>query len=333
MKMAKRLVIQSAGKIGWLEMPSREPGLGEIRVRPQFGVEKHGTMAAFVKGYANERGRWDSGARVHRDEGVLWNYPVPLGNMQFGTTPDGNRVAWWGAFEEAPIVSSSALLQMNDLDWQDAAMQDPGEFALGALRDGGLRVGDTVAIFGLGAIGLAAVQLARAAGAIKVIALDPIASRRDVAERYGAITIDPTVGDAGMAIREATAMVGTDVAIEYSGSWRALQAAFRGVAYGGTIAYGAFPAPFPAGLDLGGEAHMNRPKIVFSRACSDPNPDHPRWSEQRIRETVWEFINRGCLRGIGIVDSPVPFEELESVYPQIAAHPEQHLKLSVEYPK
>ena len=327
----KRLVVLSPNVISWQELPVRNPGQGEIRVYPEFGVEKHGTMAAFVKGYGNERGRWDGEHRIHRAEGVVWPYPIPLGNMQFGKTETGERVAWWGAFEDHPIVSSDSLLHMDDLDWRDAAMQDPGEFALGALRDGNVRIGDKVAIFGLGAIGLAAVQLTFVAGASQVFALDPIRSRRDIAQAFGATPLDPTLGDAGLAIREATDMIGVDVVVDYSGSWRALQAAFRGVAYGGAIACGAFPAPFPAGLDLGGEAHMNRSKIVFTRACSDPNPDHPRWNENRVRRTVWDIIKQGSLKGDRIVDDPIRFTDVDRNYPEIAAHPEDHLKLSVKY--
>src|SRR4051812_4786747 len=107
--MAKRLVCSAPGEIEWLEVPDREPRDGEALVRPIYGVEKHGTMAAFVKGYGNERGRWDSEARVHRPEGVLWGYPVPLGNMQFGVTEAGDRVAWWGPFQDAAVVAKASL--------------------------------------------------------------------------------------------------------------------------------------------------------------------------------------------------------------------------------
>ena len=329
--MAKRLVCSSPGIIGWLDSPERDPRPGEVRVTPTFGVEKHGTMAAFVKGYANERGSWDAKDRVHKPGGVLWNYPVPLGNMQFGVTEQGEEVAWWGPFEDTPIIDSSELRGLNGIHWRHASMLDPGTFALGALRDGGMRIGDDVAVFGLGAIGLAAVQLAHAAGAHRVFAIDPISQRRQVAEGFGAITINPSDGDAGMALRELTEMRGVDVGVDFSGSWHALQAAFRGVGYGGTITYGAFPAPFPAGIDFGGEAHMNRQRIVFSRACSDPNPDHPRWDETRIIESVWHFIQSGALKGDAIIDEPVAFATLTEAYPEIAAHPELHLKLSVRY--
>ncbi len=329
--MAQRLVCRAVGEIGWVSTSDREPGPDEIAITPEFGVEKHGTMAAFIKGYANQRGGWDSTNRLHVAEGILWNYPVPLGNMQFGRVPSGEWVSWWGPFEDRAIVRSVMLRPLGHVEWKDAAMQDPGEFGLGALRDSGMRIGDAVAVFGLGAIGLATIQLARAAGASKVIAIDPIESRRSIANQFGAIAIDPTGADVGLLLREMTSMRGVDVVVDFSGVAAALQSAFRGIAYGGTIAYGAFPAPFGAGLDLGGEAHMNRPRVIFSRACSDPNPDHPRWNEERIRAEVWRMIQSGSLKGTGIVDEPVAFRDLAQVYPDIALHPQNHVKLSVDY--
>ena len=76
---------------------------------------------------------------------------------------------------------------------------------------------------------------------------------------------------------------------------------------------------------------MNRSKIVFTRACSDPNPDHPRWNENRVRRTVWDIIKQGSLKGDRIVDDPIRFTDVDRIYPEIAAHPEDHLKLSVKY--
>ncbi len=331
--MAKRLVVDGSHEIQWLEFEPKESSEDEVQISPEFGVEKHGTMAAFVKGYGNDRGSWDSQSLLYREGGVLWNYPVPLGNMQFGTLASGERVAWWGAFEDVATVKRASLLNLGEVDWQDAAMQDPGEFALAALRDGGFRIGDRVAVFGLGAIGLAVVQLAVASGARQVFAIDPIATRRNVASDFGAEVLDPAQTDIGLALKDLTRSLGVDLVVDYSGSHRALQAGFRGLAFGGTLAYGAFPAPFPAGLDLGAEAHMNRAKVVFTRSCSDPNTDYPRWNENRIRETVWDLILNGKLKGSRIVDNPIPFDRLKAEYPLIAAQPESHLKMSVVYPR
>jgi len=58
-----------------------------------------------------------------------------------------------------------------------AVCNDPAHFAPCAIRDGNVRPGDAVAAFGLGAIGLVAVQLTGCAGATAVIALDPLPAR------------------------------------------------------------------------------------------------------------------------------------------------------------
>ena len=62
---------------------------------------------------------------------------------------------------------------------------DPLVMAL-AMRDAGIKLGDRVAVFGLGAIGLMTVQLAKAAGADWVVAIDPLANRRALAREFGA---------------------------------------------------------------------------------------------------------------------------------------------------
>jgi threonine dehydrogenase-like Zn-dependent dehydrogenase len=210
---------------------------------------------------------------------------------------------------------------------------DPLVFALGAVRDGGVRLGDAVAVFGLGAIGLMAVQLARLAGAHPVIAIDPLPNRRAVAAKTGAdLVIDPVGADVGARLREETGWRGVDVVIEYSGALEALQAALRGVAFGGNVVAGAFPGPLRAGLDLGAEAHMNRPNLIFSRACSDPNRDHPRWNEARITRECLRLVIAGKIEAEEIVTPVVKFDDaIVEEYLKIAASPGDNVKLGVCY--
>ena len=175
------------------------------------------------------------------------------------------------------------------------------------------------------------VQIAKLAGVCLVIGVDPIAKRRDAALAGGAdLALDPSACDAGVEIKQATARRGVDVAIDYSGSVHALQAALRGVAFGGTVVAGAYPAPYPAGLDLGAEAHMNVPQIVFTRARSDPNRDHPRWNDSRLYDTCWKWICEGRLDGAVVVDPEiVPFDDLPAACEQILSRPETGIKLGV----
>lgn len=87
-----------------------------------------------------------------------------------------------------------------------------------ATKRGAPTGGETVAVFGLGGVGLAGVILARAAGA-RVIGVDPLAMRRDLASELGAAaTINPTAEDAVEAIFALTNGEGADLTIDYSGS-------------------------------------------------------------------------------------------------------------------
>jgi threonine dehydrogenase-like Zn-dependent dehydrogenase len=185
----------------------------------------------------------------------------------------------------------------------------------------------------MGAIGLLVIQVAKLAGAYPVIAVEPIALRQEAALAGGAdLVLDPTACDAGLEIKKATDKRGADVCIEYSGNHRALQAALRGVAYLGTVVAGAFPGAYPAGLDFGAEAHMNRPKIVFSRACSEPNPDYPNWDENRLFGVCWRLLWSGALKTEPIVQPVVDFKDLTREYPKIATNPEENIKLGVRFP-
>ena len=343
--MPKRLVCTDHNTIAWeeYELPGKL-GPRQIRVRNTQGAEKHGTKVAFVHGHGNKRGRWDSVKQMFVPGGVTWNYPIPLGNMQVGIVEEtgcdmdgyrsGDRILYFGAFAPTAVIGDLETWKLDaDTSWKAATCLDPATFALCALRDGDLRIGDSVAIFSLGAIGLMAVQLAKLAGCYPIIAIDPLANRREVALKTGAdLAIDPINTDVGAALREATGWRGVDAVIEYSGAMEALQASLRGVAFGGKIIMGGFPGPMKAGLDLGAEAHMNRPNISFTRTESDPNRDHPRWDNVRVRSTVHAMILKGLIDAESIITPVLKFNDnLLTEYDQIAASPEKNIKLGVEY--
>ena len=127
---------------------------------------------------------------------------------------------------------------------------------------------------------------------------------------------------------------GADAIIETSGNVHALQSAIKGLAYNGTIAYVAFAKPFPAGLWLGQEGHFNQGKIVFSRACSEPLPEYPRWTRKRIEDVVWDMLMNGYLDCEDIIDPVIPFEEAaEGFMKYVDKDPELSIKLGITYDK
>lgn len=322
--MPRKLICVEPGKLEWQEYepPALEPG--QVRVQAKFAAAKHGTEMAFFKGY--------------RPEAVGW-CPSGVGNMIVGTVSEvgpgvttlaiGDRICAHGSFQEIWTGPEGACWKMPEaMSWKSAVCLDPADFAFAAVRDGHVRIGDGVAIFGLGAIGLMAVQLARLAGADQVFGVDPLPNRRAIADALGAdVTLDPTACDAGEELKKHTDGRGVDVAIEYSGAGQALNDALRGVAYGGTVVCGAFPPPYGAGVDFGADAHVRIPNIVFSRACSVPQRDHPRWDERRIFDVCWKWLAEGRLSGEPIVRPVVPFDALLTEYPKIATEPNDYIKL------
>jgi NADPH:quinone reductase-like Zn-dependent oxidoreductase len=343
--MPKRLVCTAHDTVTWetYELPAKLDA-GQIRVRNTHGAEKHGTKISFVHGHGNKRGSWDSAKQMFTPGGVAWSYPIPLGNMQVGVVEEigrgvqnykpGDRILYFGAFAPTALITEEETWKLApDTSWKAATCLDPATFALCALRDGNARIGDSVAIFSLGAIGLMAVQLAKLAGCHPIVAIDPIPNRREAALKSGAdLGVDPVNSDAGQLLREATGWRGMDVVIEYSGAREALQAALRGVAFGGNVVLGAFPEPMKAGLDLGAEAHMNRPNIMFSRTESEPNREHPRWDNVRVRSTVHSMILRGLINADFIVTPVLKFgDALAAEYDQVLASPDKNIKLGVEY--
>jgi threonine dehydrogenase-like Zn-dependent dehydrogenase len=342
--MPREIVWVSLERAQFREYDEPELRRGQVRVRTEFGSPKHGTELAFLKGYGRHRGSYDRELGAFTMEpSPERDGPVPAGNLFVGTVTElgpgatrlsaGDRVLAYGPLRETQWPHEDACRVVPEgLSPRSAVCLDPADFALAAVRDGHLRVGDTVAVFGMGAIGLMAVQLARLSGAGPVIAVEPLANRRRAAEACGAdLVLDPEACDAGRAIREATELRGADVVLEYSGSAAAIQAALRAAAFGGTVVAGAFPPPYRAGLDLGAEAHVNIPNVVFSRACSEPNRDHPRWDEGRIYATCWRLLCAGRLTGEPVVDPVVPFDDLAVELPRIASDPGSSIKLGVRF--
>ncbi|MEA3407547.1 MAG: zinc-binding alcohol dehydrogenase [Chloroflexota bacterium] len=342
--MPRRLVCVGKEELEWQGYDEPALNAHEVRVRAQFAAAKHGTEMAFFKGYAGARGVYDPEYQIFRHEveqGGL--YPFHVGNMMVGEVeavgPDvsrvdvGDRVCAYSSFGETSVVNENACWKMPPgMSWKSAVCLDPADFALGAIRDGHVRVGDAVAVFGLGAIGLMVVQFAKLAGAHPVIGVDPLSNRRGVAEALGVdLTLDPTACDAGLEIKRATEARGVDVAIDYSGAKEAVQQALRGVAYGGNVVLGSFPAPYGPGLDLGAESHINVPNVIFTRACSEPHREYPRWDNDRIYAVCWRLLCEGAITGEPIVQPVVPFDELLEEYPRVAAHAEAGVKLGVRY--
>ena len=104
-----------------------------------------------------------------------------------------------------------------------------------------VRPGQSVAVFGLGGVGMSAVLGALVAGANPVVAIDPVAAKRELAQSLGA-TLAVAPEDAALAVNEARTG-GVDVAIETAGKASVLLAAYQATRRGGTTVSVGLPNP------------------------------------------------------------------------------------------
>lgn len=298
---------------------------GHIRVKVEFGSPKRGTELTLYRGYRGAK------------------FPMRLGNMCVGQIIEigagvegfkiGDRVAGYGGLRDTHTWRANSVRRLSArMTPKEAVCFDPAQFALSGIRDGQVRLGDRAAVFGLGAIGQMAVQMVKMSGASFVAAVDPIPRRLEVAKKTGAdMVIDPTGQDVGAILKEATNGQGLDVAIETSASYEALQQAIRGLAFGGTVSVVGWAKECTGGLDFGAEAHINIPNLIFARACSDPNRDHPRWSFARIMDICWQWLSEGKFQCEDIVEPVVSFSESVQAYQEMDLHPEKSIKVGVAF--
>jgi 2-desacetyl-2-hydroxyethyl bacteriochlorophyllide A dehydrogenase len=99
----------------------------------------------------------------------------------------------------------------------------------------GVRPGDSVAVLGLGPVGLCAVQAARASGATPVIAIDTVEQRLEMARAFGAQPVHLEHDDPRSAVKAATDGRGADVVVEAVGDPRALELAIRLASKAGVV--------------------------------------------------------------------------------------------------
>lgn len=126
-------------------------------------------------------------------------------------------MAHGGLAEYCKVPISMCIELPQSLTPEYAALAEPLSVAVRAVRKSRLKVGETVAIFGGGTIGLFCLQIALSAGASAVYVVEPMAQRRALAMQLGATgVIDPLTTDPVEELRKLT-RIGPDVVLEACG--------------------------------------------------------------------------------------------------------------------
>jgi 2-desacetyl-2-hydroxyethyl bacteriochlorophyllide A dehydrogenase len=145
-----------------------------------------------------------------------------------------------GYAEYIAVPAHNAVPLHRDVPFEHGAvMMCSSATVFHALRKARLRVGETVAVFGVGGLGMSAIQLARSFGAATVLAVDIHTERLGTAATYDALPIDASSGDPVQAIRDRTDGRGVDVALALVGLPGPMRQAVQSLApYGRAVLVG-----------------------------------------------------------------------------------------------
>jgi len=170
---------------------------------------------------------------------VVLHYNVTCGDCYFCSTgneqfcPSGLMLGHFrdgGYAEYVSVPARNALILPREIPFeQGATLMCASATSFHALRKARLRAGERAAVFGVGGLGVSAVQLARAFGAVEVFAVDRRDEKLELARRYGAVAVNATRVDPVEEIRRLTGGRGVDVSLEVIGRASTMQQAMRSV--------------------------------------------------------------------------------------------------------
>lgn len=139
-----------------------------------------------------------------------------------------------------------------------------------ALKRGGFAPGETVAVVGLGQVGLCAAYFAAAGGA-RVIGIDPVTERREFAMQHGAtLTLDPTEGDVEAAVAAANDGVGADLTIDATGVSAGRRAALDAARTWGRVVMVGF-GDKETSVDVGAQIIQKQLTVIGAWVYSTPD--------------------------------------------------------------
>ncbi|MBQ9805810.1 MAG: zinc-binding alcohol dehydrogenase [Clostridia bacterium] len=278
------------------DMPT--PGAGEVLVRSVRDTISSGTEKANLIGDPNVHGRHAPAVDFPRQVGYSIAGVVEAVGEGVTSVSVGDRVACsWTKHAQYNVLTERRVYPLGEVGFDAGALVHIATFPMAALRKCRLEVGEPAIVMGLGVLGLIGVQLLRAAGAVPIVAVDPIESRRQKALDLGAdYALDPFADGFVEEVKKLTGG-GAAVALEVTGRGEGLDMVLDCMKKFGRIAllgctrnsdftidyYRKVHCP---GITMIGAHTMARPKFESSEGW---------WSEKDDAEAILKMIRHGRL--------------------------------------
>jgi L-iditol 2-dehydrogenase len=201
-----------------------------------------------------------------------------------------------GAFAELLNVPDHILYRIpENVSFEQASMVEPLAVALHAVNLSGVKLGDTVAVFGSGMIGLCIIQLLKQGGN-NVIAIDIIQEKLDMAKDAGAdLTLNSVTDDVTNEILKHTHNRRADLAFEAVGITPVIQSALESIRKGATLVLVGNLSP---SVEIALQKVVTR-EITIKGSCAI-NGEYP---------VILDLISRGKIKVDNLISAVAPLSE------------------------
>jgi len=180
---------------------------------------------------------------------------------------------------------------------EDALFYPNMETAVTFLMDGAPLIGEQVAVFGQGIVGLLTAALLAQYPLARLITADNYPLRRETSHELGAdVSLDPALPDFTEQMRDllqgARPYPGADLTYELSGSPQALDTALSITGFSGRIVIGSWYGTKHPQLNLGGAFHRSRIRLIASQVSTIDPAFSGRWNHTRRTLTVLKHLRQ-----------------------------------------
>ena len=339
-----RQVLYFTGPLGIevREETAPDPGPGELKIRTLVSGISSGTEMLFYRGQVPEDLEVDSSISALQNQA---QYPLKYGYSCVGKVDDlgrgvdpgwlGKKVFSFHPHESHFCALPSEVILLPDGTPPERAIFLPNmETALNLVMDGQPLVGEFVAVFGLGIVGLLTSSVLMGFPLGGLVAFDRYPLRRAAAARLGCeFVLDPLDEDAWRAaeaaFRKQGMPDGLDLAFELSGAPPALDQAIALTGYSGRIVIGSWYGKKSVNLNLGGKFHRSRIRLISSQVSTIAPGLSGRWDKKRRLGLAWDQLEK--VRPESWITHRFPIRSAPEAYRLLAEEPEKAIQVIFNY--
>lgn len=315
-----------------------DPDAGEVRVRTEVSAISPGTELLL---YRNEVPDEMAADETIEALSGTFEYPLRYGYAAVGVVErvgedvpadwNGRRVFTFHPHESHFCFPVDELVAVPEtIPSETAALLANAETAISFALDGGPTVGERVAVYGQGIVGLLTTALLDCYPLDTLLTVDAIARRRTLSEALGADeSVTPTDDLDGRLDGDAGEPAGADLAYELSGNPEALDAAIDATGYAGRVVIGSWYGEKRAELDLGHEFHRSRIRLQSSQVSTIDPERSGRWDKDRRVATAWDLL--GGIDGSELLTHRVPIDRAPEAYRLLDERPEEAIGVVLTY--